>query len=154
MFWCPCDPLVGIPSRQNQQVFFQTCIGYVYVDRWILMLWLISVDHSKHPNSSVSGCEYILSWFGGIIGRLKWFLNSQEFTLHNRLCNKMETYIFHKSTGFESGIYRIITVPNLKCIYAVFKMLWSFRLMLVPGYSSRWGVAILISWVYTWPLKC
>ena len=45
--------------------------------------------------------------------------------------------------GFELGIYRIFNVPNLKCIHAVFAMLWPFQQLLVPRYSTGWSVAKL-----------
>ena len=46
-------------------------------------------------------------------------------TLHNGLRNKFGLYVFPIIIGYEFGIYRLFTVPNLKCIHAVFAMLWS-----------------------------
>ena len=48
-------------------------------------------------------------------------------TLHDRSHNKKGSYIFHISIDFEFGIYLGLIVPDLKCIYAVFTMLWPFQ---------------------------
>ena len=39
------------------------------------------------------------------------------FTLHNRLHDKYESYVFHIFNVSECGFYRISIVPNLKYIH-------------------------------------
>ena len=64
-------------------------------------------------------------------------------TLYNGLHNKCGLYVFPSFIGLEFGIYRLFTVPNLKCIHAVFAMLWPFQKMLVRRCSTGWSVAEL-----------
>ena len=69
-------------------------------------------------------------------------------TLYNELHNKFGLNVFPSFIGLEFGIYRLFTVPNLKCIHAVFAMLWPFQKILVPRCSTGWSVANLFWWVY------
>ena len=69
-------------------------------------------------------------------------------TLHNGLHNKFGLYGFPIFIGFDFVIYRLVIVPKVKCIHAVFAVLWPFLLMLVPPYSAGWSVAKLFWWVY------
>ena len=64
-------------------------------------------------------------------------------TLHNRLHNYLEPYIFHDFIGFEFRICLIFSVVNLKCIHLVFAMSWPFQQILVSRYSTGWSVAKL-----------
>ena len=69
-------------------------------------------------------------------------------TLYNGLHNKFGLFVFPSFIGLEFGIYRLITVPNLKCIHAVFAMLWPLQKMLVPRCSTASSVAKRFCCVY------
>ena len=55
---------------------------------------------------------------------------------HCKLCDKVASYIFHNVTVFVFGIYRIFIVPICKCINQLFTILWLFRCILDPLYST------------------
>ena len=99
---------------------------YIWEHRWILVLLLIYVDWYKHSNTNIAGSKCILNRFWCIIWRPKAILIKMS-TLHNGLHNKFGLHVFPICIGFEFGIYRLFIVPNLKCIHAVFAMLWPFQ---------------------------
>ena len=56
-----------------------------------------------------------------------WTLNMS--TLHERLYNKFEAYVFHIFTGFDFAMYWILTFTELHLdhIHVVLTMLWPFQ---------------------------
>ena len=133
-------------NKLNQYRFSILHQLYIWGHMWILALLLIFVDWYKHSNT-----KYILNQIWCIIRRPKAILMKMS-TLHNGLHNKFGLYVFPSFIGLEFGIYLLFTVPNLKCIHAVFAMLWPFQKMLVPRCSTGWSVAKLFWWVYVSPL--
>ena len=129
-------------NRWNQCGFSILHWLYIWGHRWILALLLIFADLCKHSNTNVAGFKCILNQIWCIIWRPKRFLIKMS-TLYNGLHNKFGLYLFPNFIGLEFGIYRSFTVPNLKCIHAVFAMLWPFQKLLVSRCPTCWSVAKL-----------
>ena len=132
-----------MPNTRNQSNFSPPHWLYIYIyiyiyiweNRSILVLLLISVDWFKHSNTSGSGYNRILNWFGITIWRPNAIFY-KNVTLSNMLHNKFNPYIFHTFSCYEFTIYRVFIVPNLKCINAIFTMSWQFQSMLVHRCST------------------
>ena len=115
---------------------------YIWGHRWILALLQIFVDWYKHSNTNVAGSKCILNRIWCKIWRPTAIFIKMS-TLYIGVHNKFGLYVFLSFIGLEFGIYRLFTVPNLKCIHAVFAMWWPFQKMLVPRCSTGWSVAKL-----------
>ena len=120
-------------NRWNQCGFSILHRLYIWRHRWILALLLVFVDWYKHSNTNFAGSKCILNRIWCIIWRPKAIFVIKMSTLYNVFC----------FIGLEFGIYRLFTVLNLKCIHAVFAMLWPFQKMLVPRCSTGWSFAKL-----------
>ena len=144
VLWCPCYALVIMSNRWNQYGFSILHRLYTWGHRWILALLLTFVDWYKHSNTNFAGSKCILNRIWCIIWRPKAVFFIKMSTLYNGLHNKFGLYVFPSFIDLEFGIYRLFTVPyHLKCIHAVFAMLWPFQKMLVPRCSTDWSVANL-----------
>ena len=119
------------PDVSTQSVFLYY-VRQIYLEGLFLMFCGVHVTH----------------WLSCQTDEINTVFQSKRFliiisTLYNGLLNKCGLYVFPSFIGLAFGIYRLFTVSNLKCIHAVFAMLWPFQKMLVPRCSTSWSVAKL-----------